>query len=223
MPARLRNHSFSPHNLLFFNLFLSINFLFFSTCHSIDAQCQALLTWKNSLNISKDALKSWNSADQSPCNWFGIHCNSNGDVIELSLKSVALKGPLPSNFQQLKFLNVVVLSSTNLTGTIPKEFGDYLELILIDISDNSITGEIPMELCKLNKLETLSLNSNLLKGNIPSDIGNLYNLKSLRLYDNQLGGEIPRSIGKLNNLEIFRAGGNQNLKGGAAFGDWKLH
>ncbi|XP_059282752.1 leucine-rich repeat receptor-like serine/threonine-protein kinase RGI4 [Lycium ferocissimum] len=208
MPASSTN----PFLLL---LLFSLNSLFFSSCYSIDVQSQTLLAWKKTLNSSNDVLKTWDSdsLDKSPCNWFGIKCNSKGQVVSISLKSVDLQGPLPSNFQPLKFLNTLVLSSTNLSGPIPKEFGDYLELSLIDISDNSITGIIPQEICKLKKLQTLSLSSNLLEGDIPSDIGNLSTLKKFLIYDNQISGEIPKGIGKLNNLEEFRAGGNQNLKG----------
>ncbi|CAK9148898.1 unnamed protein product [Ilex paraguariensis] len=212
MPAPLRNPILSP-NILSFTLLLSISSLFFYSSYSIDVQGQALLTWKKTLNNSTEALRSWNSSDQSPCNWFGIHCNSKGEVVKISLKSVDLQGPLPSNFQPLMSLNTLILSSTNLTGMIPTEFGEYLELSLIDISHNSITGVIPVEICRLSKLQTLSLNTNYLEGEIPPNIGNLWSLVYLTLFDNQLNGEIPKSIGQLSNLEIFRAGGNQNLKG----------
>lgn len=207
MPAPSRN----PFLILL--LLFSLNSFFLSSCYSYDVQSRALLAWKKTLNTSNDVLTTWDSLDKSPCNWFGIECNPHGHVVSISLKSVDLQGPLPSNFQPLKFLNTLVLSSANLSGPIPKEFGDYLELSFIDISDNSITGVIPQEICRLKKLQTLSVSSNLLEGDIPSDIGNLSSLKNLLIYDNQLSGEIPKGIGKLNNLEEFRAGGNQNLKG----------
>ncbi|XVE80606.1 hypothetical protein DITRI_Ditri14bG0152700 [Diplodiscus trichospermus] len=194
-------------------LILSINFHFFYHCYSIDEQGQALLTWKNSLNSSTEALESWTSLDATPCNWFGVHCSSNGEVVEISLRGMDLQGSLPSNFQSLKSLKTLIFTSTNLTGTIPKEFGDYHELTFIDLSDNSLSGEIPMEICRLRKLQSLSLNSNFLEGEIPSGIGNLSSLVYLTLYDNQLSGEIPKSIGNLRKLEVFRAGGNKNLQG----------
>ncbi|CBI39796.3 unnamed protein product, partial [Vitis vinifera] len=214
MPATLRNLLLSPNIFSFsFTFLLSINSLFFSCCFSIDEQGQALLTWKNGLNSSTDVLRSWNPSDPSPCNWFGVHCNPNGEVVQISLRSVDLQGPLPSNFQSLNSLKSLILPSANLTGTIPKEFGEYRELALIDLSGNSITGEIPEEICRLSKLQSLSLNTNFLEGEIPSNIGNLSSLVYLTLYDNQLSGEIPKSIGELTKLEVFRAGGNQNLKG----------
>ncbi|XP_073125599.1 uncharacterized protein [Henckelia pumila] len=216
MPAHLRNHHFTfPNKNIFSYTFLLIitSSLLFSSCFCIDQQGQALLAWRNSLNASTNVLRSWNSLDQHPCKWFGIYCNSNGDVEKVILKEVNLQGPLPSTFQSLKFLNTLVLSSVNLTGTIPKEMGGYNELVVIDISDNAISGDVPVEICGLSKLQELSLNTNLLNGGIPFEIGNLSSLKSLMLFDNQLSGEIPKSIGKMSNLEVFRAGGNQNLKG----------
>ncbi|KAJ7963564.1 putative Receptor protein kinase [Quillaja saponaria] len=212
MPARLRNLMLSP-KIFSFTLLLSINSLLFSCCYSINEQGQDLLTWKNSLNSSTDALASWNPSDPSPCSWFGIHCNLKGDVVEINLKSVDFQGSLPSNFQSIRSLKILVLSSTNLTGTIPKEIGDYHDLILIDLSDNSLSGEIPEEICRLSKLQSLSLHTNFLEGNIPSNIGNLSSLVNLTLYDNQLSGDIPKSIGSLSKLQIFRAGGNKNFKG----------
>ncbi|KAG5255465.1 kinase family protein [Salix suchowensis] len=214
MSATLRNLSLSPNIFSSFTLLLSISSLFLHSCYSsIDEQGQALLAWRDSLNTSTGVLNSWNSLDSSPCKWFGVHCNSNGNVVEINLKAVALRGPLPSNFQPLKSLKSLILSSTNLTGAIPKAFGDYLELTLIDLSDNSLSGEIPEEICRLRELQNLSLHTNFLEGAIPSGIGNLSSLVYLTLFDNQLSGEIPRSIGSLSRLQIFRAGGNKNLKG----------
>ncbi|XP_028771513.1 LRR receptor-like serine/threonine-protein kinase [Neltuma alba] len=217
MPGGLRNRSLSAR-FSSFTLVLSINsllLLFFSSCcYSIDDQGQALLAWKNSLNSTGDVLlASWSPLDSSPCKWVGVHCNSRGDVEEISLKSVDLKGSLPSNFQALRSLKVLVLSATNLTGSIPGEIGDYGELVSIDLSGNSLSGEIPEDICRLSKLESLSLHTNFLEGNIPSNIGNLSSLVNLTLFDNQLSGEIPKSLGSLRRLQVFRAGGNKNLKG----------
>ncbi|KAJ7960985.1 putative Receptor protein kinase [Quillaja saponaria] len=212
MPARLSNLILSP-KIFSFTLLLLINSLLFSCCYTIDEQGQALLTWKNSLNNSTDALASWNPSDPNPCCWFGIHCNSKGYVEEINLKSVDLQGSLPSNFQSIRSLKILVFSSANMTGTIPKEIGDYHELIFIDLSDNSLSGEIPEEICRLSKLQSLFLNTNFLEGNIPSSIGDLSFLVSLTLFDNQLSGEIPKSMGSLSKLQVLRAGGNKNLKG----------
>lgn len=213
MPATLRNLLF-PAKVIYTTtiLIFSLNTLLFTGCLSIDEQGQALLAWKSNLS-NLEVLKSWNPTDPGPCHWYGIRCNSQDQVIEISLKSVDLQGPLPSNFLPLKSLNTLVLSSLNLTGTIPKEFGQYGNLGFIDISDNALNGEIPVEICSLDKLQTLSLHMNMLQGAIPEEIGNLSNLVYLTAYDNKISGQIPKSIGLLSQLEVFRAGGNQNLEG----------
>ncbi|KAH1054332.1 hypothetical protein GLYMA_08G333200v4 [Glycine max] len=215
MPGSLRNLSLFPKIFSFTLLLILLNsLLFFPCCYSLDEQGQALIAWKNTLNITSDVLASWNPSASSPCNWFGVYCNSQGEVVELNLKSVNLQGSLPSNFQPLKgSLKILVLSSTNLTGSVPKEIRDYVELIFVDLSGNSLFGEIPEEICSLRKLLSLSLHMNFLQGNIPSNIGNLTSLVNLTLYDNHLSGEIPKSIGSLRKLQVFRAGGNKNLKG----------
>ncbi|XP_057440972.1 LRR receptor-like serine/threonine-protein kinase RGI3 [Lotus japonicus] len=210
MSGTLKNLSLSPR-IFSLTLLLSINFF---SCYSLNQQGQALLAWKNSSNSTVDALASWNPLNTSPCNWFGVHCNSQGEVVEINLKSVNLQGSsLPSNFQPLRSLKVLVLSSTNITGRIPKEIGNYEELMVIDVSDNSLLGEIPEEICRLRKLQSLAVHENFLEGNIPPNIGNLSSLMNLTLYDNKLSGEIPKSIGSLSKLQVFRAGGNANLKG----------
>ncbi|KAI4340001.1 hypothetical protein MLD38_024882 [Melastoma candidum] len=220
MPAILGNLFFSS-----FSLFVSINHVviiplvfsssfFFGPCvYSLDAQGQALLSWKNGLNGSAQALASWTVADPNPCGWFGVRCDSHGEVIEIHLKSVDLQGTPPSNLQPLKSLQGLDLSSANISGVIPKEFGDYKELRFIDLSDNLISGEIPVELCGLGNLQSLSLSSNFLEGGIPAEIGNLSSLTYLTLFDNQLSGRIPRSIGAMKRLQVFRAGGNKNISG----------
>ncbi|CAK8538951.1 unnamed protein product [Lathyrus sativus] len=205
--------SANSKNMSLFLLF--INFLFFSCCNSLlDEQGQALLAWKKRLNTNSDALPSWNISNGTPCNWFGVTCNLQGEVEEINLKSLDLEGStLPSNFQPLKSLKVLVLSSMNITGRIPKEFGDYQELVFIDLSENSLFGEIPEEICRLSKLQSLALHTNNLEENIPFNIGNLSSLVNLTLFDNKLSGEIPKSIGLLRKLQVLRAGGNKNLNG----------
>ncbi|KAE9598567.1 hypothetical protein Lal_00021044 [Lupinus albus] len=213
MPRSLRNLLLYP-KILYLTLLLSLNSIFFTCCYSLNEQGQALLAWKNSLNSTQDALASWNTLATSPCNWFGVHCNSQEDVVEIKLKSVNLQGSLPLYSQSLMLsLKILILSSTNITGKIPKDIGEYQELIFIDLSGNSLTGEIPEDICRLRKLQSLSLHTNFLEGNVPSNIGNVSSLVNLTLYDNKLSGEIPKSIGSLRKLQVFRAGGNKNLKG----------
>ncbi|KAL2459535.1 Leucine-rich receptor-like protein kinase family protein [Forsythia ovata] len=195
------------------NLFLAFFFFVLLPVSGLNPQGEAFLAWKRTLNGSLEPLSNWDPTDDTPCEWFGLTCNFNKEVVELNLKYMDLLGNVPSNFSSLASLNKLVLSGTNLSGSIPKEIGILQELVYLDLSDNALTGEIPGEICHLPKVERLVLNTNRLEGSIPTDIGNLTALMSLIIYDNQLSGAIPGSIGNLKRLEVIRAGGNKNLAG----------
>ncbi|XP_022897120.1 LRR receptor-like serine/threonine-protein kinase [Olea europaea var. sylvestris] len=194
-------------------LFWAFIFFVLSTVSGLNPQGEALIAWKRTLKGSLEALSNWDPTDDTPCEWFGLACNFNKEVVELNLKYMDLLGNVPSNFSSLASLKKLVLSETNLSGSIPEEIGILQELTYLDLSDNALTGEIPDEICHLPKLEQLLLNTNRLEGSIPAAIGNLTSLMSLIIYDNQLSGPIPGSIGSLKKLEVIRAGGNKNLAG----------
>nr|XP_027126683.1 LRR receptor-like serine/threonine-protein kinase isoform X2 [Coffea arabica] len=202
-----------PGNIwLLFFLFISV-FHLTKQAFAVNQQGEALLSWKRSLNGPLQALSNWDSTDGTPCGWFGITCNFNKEVTEVSLQNMDLFGNVPNNFSSLLSLNKLVLFGTNLSGSIPKEIGSLQELRLLVLSENALTGGLPGEIFHLPNLEELHLNSNRLEGSIPDEIGNLTSLTSLTLFDNQLSGTIPRSIGNLKKLEVIRAGGNKNLQG----------
>ncbi|XP_038899412.1 LRR receptor-like serine/threonine-protein kinase [Benincasa hispida] len=212
MPAILKN-PFLPLHFFTIALILCIKFLLFSSCYSIDEQGRALLEWKNNLTSPTDVLSSWNPEATTPCSWLGVVCNSNGEVEEIALRLLELQGTLPTNFQALKSLRILVISETNITGRIPTEFGDYNKLNVLDLSKNNLLGKIPEEICRLSELQDLFLNNNDFEGNIPLNIGNLSSLVNFQVNDNDIDGEIPKSIGMLKNLYLFKAGGNRLLEG----------
>ncbi|KAL8230599.1 hypothetical protein R6Q57_000377 [Mikania cordata] len=195
--------------------YIFLLFLLIPCCFSINPQAQALLSWRKTLKAPNlELLNSWNdSNNENPCGWFGVTCDVNNNVVELSLRYVDLLGSIPSDFTSLLTLRKLVLSGTNLTGSIPKSIGSLQELNYLDLSDNGLTGEIPKELCALERLVELYINTNRLQGSIPVEIENMKNLVILTCYDNQLSGNIPGSIGELKKLQVIRAGGNKNIEG----------
>ncbi|GAB4845764.1 hypothetical protein Ancab_039173 [Ancistrocladus abbreviatus] len=213
MPVNQWNNLSSSSSLPSFILYL----LVFSPLMplAVNPQGEALLWWKQSLNGSSiEALNNWDPADETPCEWSGITCNFNKEVIELTLRYVDLHGFILSNLSSFSSsLTKLVLTGTNLTGSIPGEIGLLHELKYLDLSDNALSGAIPTEICYIPKLKQLYLNTNRLEGSIPTEIGNLTSLEWLILFDNQLSGSIPSSIGNMNNLAVVRAGGNKNLNG----------
>ncbi|KAI6682836.1 hypothetical protein NL676_028749 [Syzygium grande] len=113
----------TPFTSLCFFSFLLLVMPFLRLASAVNSQGQALLSWKTSLNGSLEALSDWNWADEILCRWFGVTCNSNDGVAELSLRYVDMLGYVPTNLSLLHSLQKLVLSETNLTGSIPKEIG----------------------------------------------------------------------------------------------------
>ncbi|KAJ0102089.1 hypothetical protein Patl1_03768 [Pistacia atlantica] len=137
---------------------------------------------------------------------------------EGELESTRTGGPVPSNFQSLKSLKILIISSCNLTGTIPKEIGKFGELTFIDLSDNSLSGvnnlegKLPTETGNCTNLFTLGLAETNISGSLPSSIGMLKRIQILAIYTAQLSGHVPEEIGncsKLQSLFLY-----QNLMSG---------
>ncbi|KAK9107806.1 hypothetical protein Syun_023817 [Stephania yunnanensis] len=174
-------------------------------------QVQALLRWKASLQNST-ALNSWTAtprhrnpsflAPQSPCNWFGIACNSDRSVINITVSKAGLRGTLDnlslSSFPDLSYID---LWGNSLTGALPENIGVLYKLT--DLRGNSFTGLIPRTLCNLTNLRTLYLYQNSLSGPIPSEIENLKYVSQMDLSNNNLTGHIPPSLGNMSSLHFL--------------------
>ncbi|KAG5514702.1 hypothetical protein RHGRI_035929 [Rhododendron griersonianum] len=196
-------------------IFLLLIFLSCSTSCAANNEVASLISW---LQTSPSPLphsffSNWNPSDPNPCNWTYITCSSQNFVTQITIQSIDIGLPFPSNLSSLKFLQNLTISGTNLTGTIPLSIGGCTSLISIDISSNNLFGSIPTSIGLLKSLQDFVVNSNQLSGPIPQEIGNCTNLRSLLLFDNQISGGIPTEIGKLLNLEVFRAGGNRDITG----------
>ncbi|CAH1413897.1 unnamed protein product [Lactuca virosa] len=177
----------------------------------------ALLKWKESLEIPKNSLlSSWipiplNSSASVPCtSWFGVVCNADGSIQKLNLNSSGLKGTLHQfSFSLLHNLTHFDLSLNNLFGPIPPEIQLLSKLVYLDFTENKFSGVIPPEIGTLHQLSILYLNSNNISGSIPSSLGDLTSLIVLCLHQNQLSGPIPIEIGNLKSLTHLAVYKNQ--------------
>ncbi|KAH7287796.1 hypothetical protein KP509_32G075000 [Ceratopteris richardii] len=172
---------------------------------------EALLAFRSTMQ-GPDARLEWRPEDQSPCSWYGVRCNSNGRVVELSV-SVYLHGSVSPELGKLSELRVLNLSFCNMTGSIPKELGSLAILETLDLSSNQLSGSIPRELGSLSRLRSLILHANRLGGSIPLELCNASSLRELWLHDNNLTGTLPSHVGNLTSLETLRIGGNAMLYG----------
>lgn len=148
--------------------------------------------WTNNTN--------WLS-DQPLGDWFGVHTDDRGEVVQLELRNNNLQGPIPPEIGILQRLSFLVLDANRLSGAIPPEIGQLQNLGSLYLGENQLSGAIPPEIGQLLNLTFLNLGNNRLSGAIPPEIGHLHNLTILSLGNNQLSGAIPPEIGQLGKLE----------------------
>ncbi|KAH7537855.1 hypothetical protein FEM48_Zijuj03G0137300 [Ziziphus jujuba var. spinosa] len=212
--------------------FLSFSILFswvvLLSFHKADAlsntEAEALIEWKNSLP-NQSVFNSWvfpthtnsSSTPPSPCKWYGITCNTAGNITQINLPSRGINGTL-QNFDFSSFPNLLRLdlNENNLTGTIPINIGLMSNLQFLDLSTNSLHGSLPLSLANLTKVYELDISRNQIKGILDPRLfpqssqskTGLLSIKNLLFQDNQLGGRIPEGIGNLKSLRLLALDGN---------------
>lgn len=160
---------------------------------SPDAQGDALIALKDSLNASSGQLKDWNPNLVNPCTWSKVICDGS-IVTTVTLSNMGFTGTLSPKIEILKMLTTLQLQGNGITGKIPEEYGNLTSLTMLDLENNNLTGEIPSSLGNLKKLTFLVLSQNNLSGTIPESLSDLTNLVTIQLASNNLGGKIPESL-----------------------------
>ncbi|PIA34011.1 hypothetical protein AQUCO_03900123v1, partial [Aquilegia coerulea] len=171
-------------------------------------EAKALLKWKNNLDDggAHSNLSSWvlpsSSNYSSHCNtWYGISCNRQGRIFNLTISSIGLKGTLQTfPFSVLENLAILDLYRNSIYGTIPVHIANLSQLTYLDFFGNQLSGHIPIEIGKLTSLHVLSLSLNNFTGCIPMEFGNLFNVNIIEISRNFLTGPIPISIGNLTRI-----------------------
>ncbi|KAK4476679.1 hypothetical protein RD792_015839 [Penstemon davidsonii] len=120
----------------------------------------------------------------------------------LSLVSLGLKGPLPSQIGNLSFLEILNMSSNYFYGSIPLEISSLKILQTLILDQNWFSGQVPNWLGSLQGLSVLSLRNNSLSGSFPDSLSNLETLRTLVLSGNNLTGEVP-ILDNLINLQVL--------------------
>ena len=176
-------------------------FLCFVTSSHSD-ELQLLLNFKSSIQSSNaNVFSSWTQSN-SPCNFAGILCNSNGFVSEINLAEKQLVGTIPfDSICQLQWLKRLSVESNFLHGSISEDLRKCTNLQYLDLGGNFFTGEVP-DLSTLNKLEYLNLNASGISGAFPwKSLENLTSLTFLSLGDNLLERTpFPLEVVKLEKL-----------------------
>ncbi|XP_022762837.1 receptor-like protein kinase HAIKU2 [Durio zibethinus] len=195
MSVRQISWQWPPPVFLFFLLFIMIS------CAESD-ELQILLNFKSALERSNtNVFSSWTQGN-SPCNFSGVVCNSNGFVTEINLPQQRLVGYLPfSSICELQSLEKIDLGNNSLHGNITEDLKKCARLQYLDLAQNSFSGEVP-DLSFLNGLKFLNLNNSGFSGLFPwKSLENLTELTFLSLGDNPFASSpFPLEVLKLEKL-----------------------
>ncbi|KAL1146040.1 hypothetical protein V6Z11_A11G342700 [Gossypium hirsutum] len=149
---------------------------------------------------------SGNSFSSIPKSIFSLH-----GLLSIDLSGNSLEGPIPDNFGNTSFLEVLDLSWNHLNSSIPNSFsiGNLSSVTHLELSENQLNGQIPLSIGELSSLNLFDVSENQVYGQIPLSIGKLSSLIFFDVSENNLNGQIPLSIGELSSLKFFDVSENQ--------------
>jgi hypothetical protein len=148
-------------------------------------QREILLEFFNTTNGELWTTKNGWLSQSNECEWFGISCNSEGNIIEIDIPFNQLNGNIPNSIQYLTSLQVLHLSHNILRGSIPYSITALRNLKQLRLNNNNLEGSIPFMMGGMENLEIVELSFNHLTGSVPSWKG-AARLKELLLDNNQL-------------------------------------
>ena len=89
---------------------------------------------------------NWGDDDTFLCDFSGVTCDANSNVIAIQLKGRGLKGIIPEELGFLQYLEILDLSDNHLSGFLPSDLR-WAPLQQLDISGNDMKGIVPPKLC----------------------------------------------------------------------------
>ncbi|XP_031485099.1 receptor protein kinase TMK1-like [Nymphaea colorata] len=164
--------------------------------------------------LTNPSLLKWPPNDSDPCgsSWPYVFC-SNSRVTQLQAKNLGLEGPLPANFNQLKYLANLGLQNNRLSGPLPSFSG--LSLLQYAYLGNNQFDSIPVDFFDgLSALQVLSIELNPLLNQssgwtLPTSLQNSAQLTNLSLSNCNLVGIIPDFLGSMPSLSLLRMSYNR--------------
>ena len=154
------------------------------------------------------------SSNCDVCQWYGVTCDNNGNIIEIDLSFNNLNGSLPSSLGSIATLRKFDVFSNNLSGLMPNIWSGMLDMEYLDLSANTFTGLIPRSIMDLPLLHTVYFENNQLQDTLPKELGLLPNIDVLWLKNNQLTGCFPATFVNICDISSKNFTGNNDLPGG---------
>jgi hypothetical protein len=164
-------------------------------------------SWTNKTGWEEGAV----GEDCDICQWYGVTCNNNGEVIGLNLSDNNLSGSLNNSIDTFTNLLNLDLSYNNLSGPLPEDIGNLSTLKTLRLNNNNLDQQMTDNLRNLRSLVHLDLSYNQFSGTTPLYIGYNSNLDYIDFSNNQLSGCIDQSLYYKCDISYISLAGNSNL------------
>lgn len=162
-------------------------------CPAIVDETAILVQLYNALG-GPNWIQKTNWLTGNKCDWYGITCNQNGNVVTIDLHSNNLIGnQLPPQIGCLVYLQGLVLDNNAISGQIPLSFCSLQNIQYLTLSYNNLGGGIPSCFSKLKFLIHFYVQYNGLVGELP-DFSLYHNIKEFHCEYNCLTGKVPQSL-----------------------------
>jgi len=207
--------------------------VFASNCH--DAEKEALLAFKDSLDSGTELLESWQQEKDMCDEFVGIRCDPQGHVVQLLLDSQNLQevraGLAPSvsslaaqNSSANGTLSPVPpppsqRGAVKLAGPLPPDFGTLSYLKVMKLPHHNLYGAMPTRWSRLLDIREMNLTNNRVNGRLPKSFAAMLQLQKLDLSSNELTGTVPTEWSALIQLQRLNLSSN-NLTGTVPL-EWK--
>lgn len=190
---------------------------------------------------SGNSLSNWDSTKgKSYCNYTGIACDDQENIIEINISGWSLSGKFPNEvcsylpklrilslglnkfdgefplgITNCSFLEILNMSSVYFTGHLPDFTPLSNSLKVLDLSYNLFSGDFPLSITNLTNLEVLNFNENgqFNLWELPESITRLTMVKSLVLSTCMLRGRLSPSVGNMTSLVDLELSGNYLVGG----------
>lgn len=90
----------------------------------------------------------------SICQWFGVECNNDSNIIGIRLSFNKLFGTIPDSIGQLSSLQHLDLRFNQLSGSIPDSIGQLDILQILDLRSNQLYGTISDSIGRFGTLQS---------------------------------------------------------------------
>uniref|UniRef100_A0A7S2KME8 Leucine-rich repeat-containing N-terminal plant-type domain-containing protein n=1 Tax=Leptocylindrus danicus TaxID=163516 RepID=A0A7S2KME8_9STRA len=160
-------------------------------------------------------LSPWLS-DEEECNWEGVKCNVDGNIIEFVLDAKNLEGIIPPELLLLPNLTGVNLQNNEFSAmatALPGEKFSAIELLYL--GENKIFHEFPNDvILRMPNLRELQVKTNIFSGELSADLPNACpNIEVFVVSNNRINGDLPPTFGSFSKLQRFEIDNNFLVNG----------